>query len=247
MLHPHIVKAFDEELKSLTRNVKTMGEFAAAQFVDAIRALLHGDWSLAQRVIDQDRRLDALRIELSTGAATVIARRQPMATDLDEVLATFRIAEDLERIGDLAKNIAKRATTVSSGQFPDDVVTSMDQLAALASRHLEAALQTFFTRDAARAMLVREQDEEIDTLHTALFGNLVARLSADPAQAVGLVHLLFCAKNVERIGDHAAHIAEAAYQIATGRLPEAERRRLDQSSTLASPDAKAESTKPPSR
>ena len=244
MLHPHIVKAFDDELKSLTRNVKTMGEFAAAQFVDANRALLHGDWSLAQRVIDQDRRLDALRIELSTGAATVIARRQPMATDLDEVLATFRIAEDLERIGDLAKNIAKRATTVSSGQFPDDVVASMDQLAALASRHLEAALQTFFTRDAARAMLVREQDEQIDTLYTAMFGDLVARLSADPAQAVGLVHLLFCAKNIERIGDHATHIAEAAYQIVTGRQPEPERRKLDQSRTMST-GAKTESAKPP--
>jgi phosphate transport system protein len=167
-----------------------------------------------------------------------------MATDLDEVLVTFRIAEDLERIGDLAKNIAKRATTVSSGQFPDDVVAHMDELAALASRHLNAALETFFTRDAARAMLVREQDEQIDTLHTALFGELVARLSADPAQAVGLVHLLFCAKNIERIGDHATHIAEAAYQIATGRQPEPERRRLDQSSTMST-GAKTESVKPP--
>jgi phosphate transport system protein len=242
--HPHIVKAFDEELSSLTRNVKTMGQFAAMQFTDAIQALLHGDWSLAQRVIDQDRRLDALRIELSTGAATVIARRQPMATDLDEVLVTFRIAEDLERIGDLAKNIAKRATTVSSGQFPPDVVARMDELAALASRHLNAALETFFTRDAARAMLVREQDEQIDTLHTALFAELVARLSADPAQAVGLVHLLFCAKNIERIGDHATHIAEAAYQIATGRQPEPERRKLDESSTLKANGAKSKPSKP---
>ena len=128
MTHPHIVKAFDEELNALTRNIKTMGEFARAQFVDAARALLDGDWALAQRVVDQDRRLDALRVELSTGAATVIARRQPLATDLDEVLATFRIAEDLERIGDLAKNIAKRATTVSGGQFPNDVVTHMEEL-----------------------------------------------------------------------------------------------------------------------
>ena len=245
MNHPHIVKAFDEELNSLTRNVRTMGEFAAAQFADAVRALLHGDWSLAQRVIDQDRRLDALRIELSTGAATVIARRQPLATDLEEVLATFRIAEDLERIGDLAKNIAKRATTVSSGQFPQDVVQRMDELAGLASRHLDAALETFFTRNAAEAMRVREQDERIDTLHTALFANLVARLSANPAQTVGLVHLLFCAKNIERIGDHATHIAEAGYQIATGRQPEPERRKRDESSTLTAGGVDTESKRLP--
>src|ERR1035441_4834821 len=107
MSNPHTVKAFDQDLQGLTRNVTAMGEFAGTQFSEAVRALLHGDWSLAQRVIDEDRRLDALRTELSTAAATVIARRQPMATDLGEVLATFRIAEDLERIGDLAKNIAQ--------------------------------------------------------------------------------------------------------------------------------------------
>ena len=122
MSSPHTVKAFDQELKALTRNVTAMGEFAGAQFSTAVRALLHGDWTLAQQVIDHDRRLDALRTELSTAAATVIARRQPLATDLTEVLATFRIAEDLERIGDLAKNIAKRATAVASSHFPEDIV-----------------------------------------------------------------------------------------------------------------------------
>jgi len=141
MSHPHIVKAFDEDLGALTRHIATMGEFAATQFSDAVRALLKGDWSLAQRVIDQDRRLDALRIELSTAAATVIARRQPVATDLDEVLTTFRIAEDVERIGDLAKNIAKRATTVSSGQFAASVVVRVEELASLASHLLVSALK----------------------------------------------------------------------------------------------------------
>lgn len=234
MSHPHIVKAFDDDLSALTRHIKAMGAFATTQFKDAVSALLGGDWSLAQRVIDQDRRLDALRIELSMAAATVIARRQPMAADLDEVLSTFRIAEDLERIGDLAKNIAKRATTVSSGQFPDDVVLRVQELASLAAEQLTGALDTFFARDAEGALAVRRQDERIDQLHTALFAALVARLSADPPQAVGLVHLLFCAKNIERIGDHATHIAEAAYQIATGHKPELERRKLDESSTIGS-------------
>jgi phosphate transport system protein len=239
MSNPHIVKAFDQELRALTRNTQAMGEFAGAQFTDAVKALLRGDWSLAQRVIDQDRRLDAFRTELSSAAATVIARRQPMANDLDEVLATFRIAEDLERIGDLAKNIAKRATAVASGHFPDDVVEGLDRLAGLASEHLKNALDTFSARDPEQALIVRQQDEKIDELYTQIFRDLVDRLSVDPTQAIGLVHLLFCAKNIERIGDHATHIAEAAYLIATGHRPEPERQRLDQSSTLSSDDPKA--------
>jgi len=232
MSSPHTVKAFDEDLKALARNVTAMGEFAGAQFSTAVRALLHGDWTLAQQVIDHDRRLDALRTELSTAAATVIARRQPLATDLTEVLATFRIAEDLERIGDLAKNIAKRATAVASTHFPEDIVERLDRLASLASEHLKSALDAFIARDAEQALIVRQQDEKIDTLYTQVFQELVGRLSIDPTQTMGFVHLLFCAKNIERIGDHATHIAEAAYLIATGHRPESERQRLDRSSTL---------------
>ncbi len=232
MSSPHTVKAFDEDLKALARNATAMGEFAGAQFSTAVRALLHGDWTLAQQVIDHDRRLDALRTELSTAAATVIARRQPLATDLTEVLATFRIAEDLERIGDLAKNIAKRATAVASTHFPEDIVERLDRLASLASEHLKSALDAFIARDAEQALIVRQQDEKIDTLYTQVFQELVGRLSIDPTQTMGFVHLLFCAKNIERIGDHATHIAEAAYLIATGHRPESERQRLDRSSTL---------------
>ena len=236
MSKPHTVKAFDQDLKALTRNVTAMGEFAGTQFAAAVRALLHGDWSLAQQVIDHDRRLDALRTELSTAAATVIARRQPLATDLAEVLATFRIAEDLERIGDLAKNIAKRATAVASSHFPEDMVERLDRLATLASDHLKGALDTFVARNAEQALIVRQQDEKIDALYAEIFKDLVGQLSIDPTQTIGFVHLLFCAKNIERIGDHATHIAEAAYLIATGHRPEAERQRLDTSSTLTSGD-----------
>jgi phosphate transport system protein len=220
---PHIVKAFDQELNALTRNVTAMGEFAGTQFMEAVQALLEGDWSLAQEVIDRDRRLDALRTELSTAAATVIARRQPLATDLDQVLATFRIAEDLERIGDLAKNIAKRATAVASSHFPDDIVKRLDRLSDLAALLLKGAIDAYVERDAEKALVLRREDQKIDELYDEITKELVARLSADPTQAIGFVHLLFCAKNIERIGDHATHIAEAAYFIATGRRPEPER------------------------
>lgn len=232
MPQAHFVKAFDQELDTLTSSIGAMGDFAGTQFTDAVRALLHGDMLLAQRVVDQDRQLDALRRDLSASAAMVIARRQPLAGDLDEVLADFRIVEDLERIGDLAKNIAKRATAISGTHFPGDLVQSLEALSTLASEQLRRALATFVSRDAEEALTVRQNDEAIDQMHTVIFRDLVSRMGADPTQVVGFVHLLFCAKNIERIGDHATHIAEAAYLKATGHRPEAERRKLDESSSV---------------
>jgi phosphate transport system protein len=237
MTQAHIVKAFDQELRTLSNSIGAMGDFAAAQFADSVRALLHGDQSLAQRVIDQDRQLDALRRDLSVAAATVIARRQPLAGDLEEVLADFRIVEDLERIGDLAKNIAKRATAIAGASFPEELVQSIDKLAGLASDQIRRAIEAYLVQDPVEAMAVREQDERIDELHTVIFRDLVARMGGEQAQVVGFVHLLFCAKNIERIGDHATHIAEAAYLMATGHRPEGERRRLDQSSTMIASSA----------
>lgn len=232
MSHTHIVQAYDQELKTLTDSIAAMGDFAGAQLADAVQALLQGNLALAQRVIDQDRLLDALRRDLSTSAALVIARRQPLAGDLDEVLSDFRIVEDLERIGDLAKNIAKRATAVAGTVFPDDVVQSLRNLALQASEQLRKALAAFVARDAEAALAIRQHDETIDELHTTVFRDLVARMGSEQAHVIGFVHLLFCAKNIERIGDHATHIAEAAYLRATGEHLHIERRRLDDSSTL---------------
>lgn len=232
MPHTHIVSAFDQELDRLTSSVGAMGDFAGAQFTDAVQALLEGDTALARRVVDQDRQLDALRRDLSASAALVIAKRQPMASDLDEVLADFRIVEDLERIGDLAKNIAKRAIAVRGSIVPEDLSQRMDEMAVLAAEQLRRAVATFVAGDADEALAVRREDESIDRLHTALFRELVARMGADPSQVLALVHLLFCAKNIERVGDHATHVAEAAYVKATGRQPDTERRRLDESSSV---------------
>ncbi|MCW5230806.1 phosphate signaling complex protein PhoU [Verminephrobacter eiseniae] len=192
MPQTHIVTAFDQELDRLTSSIGAMGDFAGAQVTDAVRALLHGDTALARRVVDQDRQLDALRRDLSASAALVIAKRQPLAGDLDEVLADFKIVEDLERIGDLAKNIAKRAIAISGMTFPDVLVTSLDELSNLAVDQLRRALATFVARDAAEAMVVRQQDEATDAMHTAIFRDLVSRMGADPSQIIGFVHLLFC-------------------------------------------------------
>jgi phosphate transport system protein len=236
MTHPHIVKAFDNELKTLANGVAAMGDFAAVQFSDAIDALLTRDLGLAQRVIEQDRQLDALRRDLSAVIAAVIARRQPMATDLEEVLADFRIVEDLERVGDLAKNIAKRTTAVANEQFPQQLVLDLKRLAALAVRQLNHALNAYLERNPEQAIRIRDQDEQVDVVHTEVFAAIVARMAEDRTHVLGLVHLLFCAKNIERIGDHAAHIAEAAYLTATGERPASERPRRDLASLLKSDD-----------
>lgn len=228
----HTVSAFDRELERLTSSIGAMGDFAGAQVADAVRALLHGDTELARRVVDQDRQIDALRRDLSASAALVIAKRQPLAGDLDELLADFKVIEDLERIGDLAKNVAKRAVATAGIAFPDELVAGLDELATLAVDQLRQAVASFVARDANGAMAVREQDETTDLKHTAIFKDLVSRMGGEPLQVIGFVHLLFCAKNIERIGDHATNIAEAAYQKSTGRQPETERRKLDESSLI---------------
>ena len=128
MAQSHTAKAFDQELERLTNSICAMGDFAGKQFTDAVHALLHGDQPLAFRVIEQDRQLDAMRRDLLASAALVIARRQPIAGDLNEVLGDFKVVENLERIGDLAKNIAKRATAITSAAFPNDLVQNLVKL-----------------------------------------------------------------------------------------------------------------------
>jgi phosphate transport system protein len=228
---PHTSTVFDQELEQLSSSIRLMGDFAGTQFTDAMKSLLQGDTVLARQVVDKDQQLDALRHELSESAALVIARRQPVAIDLNEILADFRIVEDIERIGDLAKNIAKRAIALASAPIPADLAKRMDQMAALAANQLQRALDSFTGRDADEALIVRQQDETIDELHTMLFRELVARTGEASTQTINFVHLLFTAKNIERVGDHAAHVAEAAYIKATGERPDMDRRQLDESNS----------------
>lgn len=229
---PHIVRAFDQELAALSGSIEAMGNFAAKQFTDSVHALLGHDLDCAQNVIDEDRELDVLRRDVSTAAATVITKRQPIAGDLNEVLADLRVAEDLERVGDLAKNTAKRAIAIANRTFPPDIIQQLKEFANEAATQLRAAIAAYVRRDALAALATRVHDEQLDRLHTKVFRELVARTSGDQGQVVGFVHLLFCAKNIERVGDHSAHIADAAHLLATGHLPEGERRRLDVSSSI---------------
>ena len=171
MDNPHIAKAFDRDLAALAANIQSMGEFANAQFSDAVHALLHRDISRAERVIGRDRELDGLRRDVSVTAATVIARRQPVAADLNEILADLRVAEDLERIGDLAKNMAKRAVAVSTRTFPEELALRLNTFANAAAEQLRLGLLAYTHRNAPQALAVRSNDEALDRLHTDCSGS----------------------------------------------------------------------------
>lgn len=231
MTKNHIVKAFDEELGELTTLIVAMGSLAAMLFDEAVQALLQSNIEVALNVIDQDQQIDALKRKVTDRAALVITRRQPVAGDLDEILAGFKIIEDLERIGDLAKNIAKRATVIAGEPFPLDIAEDVERLSGLASAQVRQGLDAYVSRNAEQALIIRQQDDAIDKLHTALFKKILLRMTEEHAHVAGFVHLLFCAKNIERVGDHATNIAEAAYLVATGVMPADERVAHDGSST----------------
>ncbi len=232
MTHPHIVRVFDQELERLRCQVEAMGCFASAQLADAVRALTSDDLLLAERVVTKDQELDAWRHELSSTVVTMIALRQPLAIDLQEVVQNFRIVNALERIGDLAKNIAKRANVVNTRLLEVELLKRFMDFAALVNEQLRQALLAFVHRDVTKALELRCDDEQIDKLHTDLFRDMVAHMETEHSHMVGYVHLLFCAKNMERVGDHATHIAESTYVIVTGLPLEKERRRFDQSSLI---------------
>lgn len=217
MAPAHIDKAYDQQLDRLTSSIGAMGDFALAQFNDAIRALLDHDTGLAQRTVEQDRMLDALRRDLSASAALVIAKRQPMASDLEEVLADLRIVEDLERIGDLAKNIGRRTLSMSGQPLPPPLVAGIEAMVALTSSQLRTAVAAFVERDPLQASQVSSADDQVDESHHRLVADVVTMLTEDRANVGDFVHLLFCVKNVERIADHAVNVAKAAHLKSTGQ------------------------------
>lgn len=216
MAPAHIDKIYDQQLDRLTSSIGAMGDFALAQFNDAIRALLTHDTALAQRMVEQDRMLDALRRDLSASAALVIAKRQPMASDLEEVLADLRIVEDLERIGDLAKNIGRRTIAMSNESLPEALVGRIQAMVELTTAQLKTALEAFVERDAQRAVNVNVRDDQVDETHHQIVAEMVAMMGESRSNVADYVHLLFCVKNIERIADHAVNVAKAAHLKSTG-------------------------------
>jgi phosphate transport system protein len=219
----HTAKAFDVDLQDLTRKVAEMGGLAEKEVADSIQALSRRDNDLAKKVITMDKQVDALQLEIEEKAILTIARRQPMAVDLREIVAALRVANDLERIGDLAKNIGKRVLALS-GEFPSPkLIRGVEHMTGLVLAQIKQVLDAYAARDVSNALVVWKSDEEIDAMCTSLFRELLTYMMEDPRNISFCIHLMFCAKNIERMGDHATNIAETVHYMIEG-FPIAEQR-----------------------
>ncbi|POR46142.1 phosphate signaling complex protein PhoU [Bosea psychrotolerans] len=224
----HIVRSYDAELEGLRRSLAEMGGMSERMLGDSTVALVRRDTTLAQKVISADQRLDNLQRDVEERAVLTIARRQPLANDLRELISAIRIAADIERVGDLAKNIAKRAVAIS-GQFqpPHRAVVGLEHMSRLVQAQLKDVLDAYAASNEQKAMEVWRRDDEIDALYTSLFRELLTYMMEDPRNITFCTHLLFCAKNVERIGDHTTNIAETIHYLVTGESLDLSRPKLD--------------------
>ncbi|MDP2355981.1 MAG: phosphate signaling complex protein PhoU [Beijerinckiaceae bacterium] len=213
----HTVKAYDAELDLIGAKIAEMGGIAEKMLVDAMDALGRLDIDLAQRVLMSDPRLDALQREIEDQVVRTIIRRQPMAIDLRELMASIHIAGDLERTGDLAKNIAKRAIKVADDPRVMRAVVGLKHMAEVAAMQLKDVLDAYAQRDIERAKAVWTRDADLDALEDSIFRDLLTFMMEDPRNISFCTHLLFCAKNLERVGDHATNIAEKVNFMVTGQ------------------------------
>ena len=232
MMNEHTAKAFDSDLQELTRKVSEMGGLAERETADATQALTRRDIALAKQVVVSDRTIDALQQEIEEKAVLTIARRQPMAVDLREIVAALRVSNDLERIGDMAKNIGKRVGALEGDFYPSKLLRGVEHMASLVLGQLKQVLDAYASRDLPSALAVWKGDEEIDAMCTSLFRELLTYMMEDPGTITFGIHLLFCAKNIERIGDHATNIAEAVYYMVEGDSLLAERPKADSTSAM---------------
>jgi phosphate transport system protein len=223
----HTATAFDDELRALSRRIAEMGGLVERQIVEAIGALSDCDPERGRRVVAADATIDAMQREIEESAVETIARRQPVAVDLRQVVGMLRIANELERIGDLAKNIGKRAGDINREQMLRRPMGGVRHMTTLMLAQLRDVLDSFANRDAAKAVDVWARDQDVDRLYTSLFRELLTFMMEDPGIVTFGVHLVFCTKNIERMGDHATNIAEAVYYMVQGDTLWRERPKAD--------------------
>ena len=229
MQSSHIVRAYDQELAELGNRIAAMGGLAERMVDEAMSSLVNADGDLARKVIADDAALDEGQRWIDEQAVQIIARRQPVADDLREILGTIKIAADLERVGDLGKNIAKRVVAVAEMRQPVQLFRGLEALTTLALTQLKEVLDVYASREVSTIGFVRNRDEEIDAMYTSLFRELLTYMMEDPRNISPCTHLLFCAKNIERIGDHATNIAETVYHVVTGEQLPLDRVKVDKS------------------
>jgi phosphate transport system protein len=217
MMSEHTAKAFDVDLQELNKNVAQMGGLAEKAIADSVDALVRLDTDLAAQVISVDHSIDTLQREIEEKAILTIARRQPMAIDLREIVSALRVSNDLERIGDLAKNIAKRVTELNGEFRPQKLIRGIEHMAGLVLGQVKQVLDAYAGHDLAKALDVWRRDEEVDAMCTSLFRELLTYMMEDPRNITFCIHLMFSAKNIERMGDHATNIAETVHYMIEGR------------------------------
>ncbi len=219
----HIVKSYDRDLEALGRRIAEMGGVAEQMLAEAMDALSSFNVDLAHRVVSSDPRLDALQREIEENAILTIARRQPLAVDLRECIAAIRISGDIERVGDLAKNIAKRTLKIVSEARVPRAIVGLKSMHEIAAMQLKDALDAYALRDIERARAVWQNDSDLDALEDSVFRDLLTFMMEDPRNISFCTHLLFCSKNLERIGDHTTNISETVVYLVTGEAMPTER------------------------
>jgi phosphate transport system protein len=217
-MQEHTVKAFDEDITRLRGLIAEMGGIAEVAIEEAMRALVSGDEELANSVVERDKKLDALETEVDALAIRIIALRAPMADDLREIIAALKIGGVVERIGDYAKNIAKRVGKIE-GRKRFEPLTLIPAMAEVAAEMVHDVLTAFAARDPVLAREVIERDAKVDAFYDSIFRNLVSYMVENPATISSAAQLLFVARNIERIGDHATNVAEMVHFAALGTLP----------------------------
>jgi phosphate transport system protein len=228
----HTIRAFDADLGELSRMVAEMGGLAEKEIADSVMALARRDIELAQKVIALDPSVDNLQRAIEEKAILTIARRQPMAVDLRDIVGSLRVSNDLERIGDLAKNIAKRVLALDADISFSQVVRGVEEMTKLVLAQVKQVLDAYASRDVAKALEVWRRDEEVDAVNNSLFRELLTYMMEDPRNITSCTHLLFCTKNIERMGDHATNIAETVHYMVEGRPVADERPKGDDTATF---------------
>jgi phosphate transport system protein len=222
MVQEHTVKSFDAEISRLRSMILEMGGLAEVQIADAVKALLQRDPELAQKVIDTDKRLDALEVEVEKMAIQMIALRAPMADDLREILSALKISSILERTGDYAKNVAKRSAVLAKLEVTK-VAPIVSEMAKIVRQMLTDILDAYIQRDSAKSYSVWQRDKSVDELYNSLFRELLTYMMENPRLITPCTHILFIAKNLERIGDHSTNIAEIVHFLVEGVVLEENR------------------------
>ena len=229
----HIVASFDRDLEAIQANIMRMGGLVEDAIVKSAQALDTRDPELARAVRLGDTAIDALDARINEEAARIIAQRQPIATDLRTILTVFRISANLERIGDYAKNIAKRSEAIMDQPPPEGTGASLRRMARQVELMLKDVLDAYIQRDADMAMDVRERDLEVDQMYSALFREYLTFMMEDPRNITTCMHLHFMAKNIERMGDLTTNMAEQVIYLVTGEMPDEARPKDDKTAFVS--------------